>query len=121
MWGPVAAYYGVITFLSSLTASEIHLDLGHLDKGVHFLEFGLFGAILARALFWEQRFYHIAKKWWMIAGGGVALLAVIDEIHQMFVPGRTPDVMDWLADITGAAVGMLLVRAIYRRRIRILF
>ena len=27
-----------------------------------------------------------------------------DEVHQMFVPGRTPDVMDVLADAAGALV-----------------
>lgn len=26
-----------------------------------------------------------------------------DEIHQIFVPGRTCDLLDWIADITGAA------------------
>ena len=116
LWGPVAVYYGLISFFSSLSSSEIHFDLGRLDKGVHFLEFGLLGALMARALFWERLFYHIAKKWWVIGGGVIAILAVVDEMHQMTVPGRSSDKFDWAADILGAAFGMIVCRAIYRRR-----
>ena len=31
--------------------------------------------------------------------------AAIDEVHQMFIPGRTADVFDLLADAGGAMVG----------------
>jgi VanZ family protein len=36
--------------------------------------------------------------------------AVLDEIHQAFVPGRTADVYDALADV----IGVLIVVNIYR-------
>ena len=29
-----------------------------------------------------------------------------DEFHQWFVPGRTADVYDWIADSTGATIGV---------------
>ncbi len=29
----------------------------------------------------------------------------LDEWHQGFVPGRTPSVLDWLADVTGVVIG----------------
>ncbi|HZJ10327.1 MAG TPA: VanZ family protein [Trueperaceae bacterium] len=56
------------------------------------------------------------------AGG--ALLAVLygisDEIHQSFVPGRTPELWDLVADASGALVGawlaFWLVRNPCRRR-----
>ncbi|MDO8519908.1 MAG: hypothetical protein Q7T11_07090 [Deltaproteobacteria bacterium] len=60
LWFPVVAFYGVIFYLSSLSSSEIHLDLGQLDKLIHFLEFGLFGALSARALFWEGLYHRIS-------------------------------------------------------------
>jgi VanZ family protein len=31
---------------------------------------------------------------------------MFDELHQWFVPGRSADVADWYADITGAVVGI---------------
>jgi VanZ family protein len=39
----------------------------------------------------------------------------LDEVHQGFVPGRSQDAMDWVADAAGAALAVvlwpLLVRA----------
>lgn len=43
---------------------------------------------------------------------------VTDEIHQMFVPGRTAELADLVADATGAAAGLIAcwAWAIVRRR-----
>lgn len=30
---------------------------------------------------------------------------VSDEVHQAFVPGRMPDILDWATDTVGAAAG----------------
>ncbi|HEX7004215.1 MAG TPA: VanZ family protein [Trueperaceae bacterium] len=39
-----------------------------------------------------------------------ALYGVTDEIHQMFVPGRNPELLDLLADLVGAVAGVWLVQ-----------
>jgi hypothetical protein len=38
----------------------------------------------------------------------VSVFGVTDEWHQSFVPGRDCDVLDWLADTTGAALAVTL-------------
>jgi VanZ family protein len=38
-----------------------------------------------------------------------------DEFHQAFVPGRTADVADWMADTLGAAIGALVATFALRR------
>jgi VanZ family protein len=45
----------------------------------------------------------------------VALYGAATEIIQAFVPGRTADVRDWLADVAGAAAGVVLMSLLYRR------
>jgi VanZ family protein len=50
-----------------------------------------------------------------------SLYGVSDEFHQSFVPGRTPDVHDWMADTWGAAMAILVLLAtalVLRRRTR---
>jgi VanZ family protein len=37
-----------------------------------------------------------------IAGG----YGIFDEVHQLFVPGRSGDLLDWFADVTGAVIGI---------------
>lgn len=40
------------------------------------------------------------------------LIGVLDELHQIWLPGRFPDLGDWLADIIGVglAIGLLYFR-----------
>jgi hypothetical protein len=40
----------------------------------------------------------------------------IDEFHQYFVPGRSCDVWDWLADTLGALLGALAIMILVRMR-----
>ena len=42
---------------------------------------------------------------WAIA----TLYGAFDEVHQGFVPRRTPDVRDWLADAMGAAAAVVAI------------
>jgi VanZ family protein len=47
------------------------------------------------------------------------LYAISDEIHQMFIPGRSGQVSDVLIDSTGGLVGILGLSAIRRRKSKI--
>jgi VanZ family protein len=47
---------------------------------------------------------------------GIAALGAIDEWHQLAVPGRSADVRDWLADVIGALLGIVVWRRIFARR-----
>ena len=49
------------------------------------------------------------------------LYGLADEWHQSFVPTRTPDAWDVVADVTGAMAGTLIVAALVRRRLKIRF
>jgi VanZ family protein len=31
---------------------------------------------------------------------------IFDEFHQSFVPGRSADIRDWFADVSGALIGI---------------
>jgi VanZ family protein len=45
-----------------------------------------------------------------------ALYGATDELHQVFVRGRSPDWTDWVADVVGVASGYLLIVALLTRR-----
>jgi len=106
LWGPVVLQMAVIFAASSIP------NLGPLPGGVpasagHSIGYALLGALLLRAL---ARGRASGVTW------GRALAAVLlatlygvsDEAHQSFVPGRTPDRFDVLADCVGAALAVML-------------
>jgi VanZ family protein len=99
----------VIFALSSLPGSAVP---GHFGNAPHFFEYALLGGLYLIAL------PRLSATWRRI--GLAVLLAslygVTDEFHQSFVPGRTPDIVDWLLDTAGAATGAAVV-AFWQRRV----
>jgi VanZ family protein len=45
-----------------------------------------------------------------------SLYGASDELHQYFVPGRSAEVADWVADTLGALVAVLFAAWLFRSR-----
>jgi len=100
LWLPVVVWAGLIFTLSSLSIPGAATRIFHYqDKLIHFLEFGVLGILLARAV------YHSGSgsrgRYWACILA-VALYGGLDEIHQLFVPGRSVELGDFAADCIGA-------------------
>ena len=75
-------------------------DVPNSDKMGHFLVYGLLATLLVRL-------DRSPLGWWL------ALLVtspygVSDEWHQSFVPGRSCELGDWVADTAGGALAIAL-------------
>jgi VanZ family protein len=104
-WGPAVAMMAVIFYASSIPDLTA-LPGGISDKVGHGIGYGLLGALLLRA-FAAARLANVgaATSWpaWLAS----VAYGVTDEFHQRFVPGRTPDVNDVIADGVGAALAIV--------------
>jgi len=71
------------------------------DKMVHFLYFGTMAF-----------FAWIAadKRYALAVWATVLFIGAVDETHQAYVPGRSSDIHDWLADGLGAAAALLVMQ-----------
>lgn len=101
-WLPVALYTSLIWFLSSQVLSiQLIEDIPLRDKGVHFLEYGALGFLMAHAVqvTWPDRVLRYVAALWLTVG-----LGLVDELHQVYVPGRSGDANDLIADFVGALV-----------------
>lgn len=107
---------GVIFFLSSQPGTDTPPPFPHMDKLLHALVFGILGTLILGAMRPGTHGHSQAQA--LTALAIAATYGVLDEIHQHFVPGRMPDVLDVLADITGAALGIWLLHTAVRRRYR---
>jgi glycopeptide antibiotics resistance protein len=45
----------------------------------------------------------------------VATVALADELHQLNLPGRSADIKDILADVSGAGVALIVIKVVGRR------
>jgi VanZ family protein len=107
-WAPALVYMAAI-FAASAQPTLPTPDLDHSDKVLHFAAYAGLGGLLA---------YGGAPA----ALGPLPLIAIgtlygaSDEVHQSFVPGRSPDPLDWLADTLGAIAGVLAAHRYFSRR-----
>ncbi len=112
---PAALYAAVIFALSAQAHPLAFLPQEWLseDKLLHLLEYAALGALLVPAF----RFAGLRPGRAFLAAVVVAsLYGATDEFHQRFVPGRTADVRDWVADTLGGALGAAVATGVLALR-----
>ena len=99
-WLPAIAWACVIIAFSG--TPSLGTGLGTWDlvlrKLAHATEYAILAVLLARALADLPAFL------------AAAAFALTDELHQALVPGRAARPLDLAIDVTGALVGLLLLR-----------
>ena len=97
------AWAGVIFYLSSQPGIDTPLLFPGQDKLFHLIAFGLLGFLLMGSMKATRSGYRTMQVW--IVVGLVATYGVLDEFHQYFVPGRSVEFYDAVADATGGLLG----------------
>jgi VanZ family protein len=113
-WGPAAAWC-LLIFTASSFSLRTGADLPRgSDKAAHLLEYGILGFLAARALLLSRPRGSLPGA--ILLGTVLAVLfGASDEIHQIFVPGRTAEWADLVADLLGALAGAGLLGFLRRR------
>lgn len=110
-----AAWAAVIFAASSIPGSGVPSGFGGM---AHYAEYAVFGALLRLVLATTPGHPEPVLS----ATAAASAYGVTDEIHQAFVPMRTPDPIDWAVDTMGALTGAWLagvfLRAVSARRSR---
>lgn len=107
----------VFQWLKDLQAQILPPGVDIVNPLGHFCEYAIFGGLLANA--WRTK---VPLSWAVWAAVCCAsLYGISDEIHQVFVPGRTADPIDWLVDTCAATLGAFvaygLTRYVDKRRV----
>jgi VanZ family protein len=105
LWGPVAAYMAAIFYVSSLPQPLVPPGG---DKPWHLLAYLGMGVLTARAVAGGLGAW-ISWRAAVIAAAIALSYAVTDEVHQMFVPGRSAQLSDLIADAMGVVAGVSLI------------
>jgi len=108
VWGLAAlAWMGLLFYLSAQPdlphAPEPWLDTV-VKKTGHAVLYGVLAWLYLRALRGDG---PLSDRTRFLAFGLAVLYAVTDEVHQSFVPGRTPSPWDVLIDGAGAALAVI--------------
>ncbi len=105
LWIPVAVYMAAIFYASSLSVLPGPVGYWFSDTLLHMACYGGLALFTLRALAggkWAGVHAGVALAAWLIA----VLYGVTDEWHQMYVPGRTPELRDLVNDAIGALAAL---------------
>lgn len=102
-WIAVALWLAVQVTLTSLPGKTIPVATPHpWDWAGHLCLYGVLGTLVARAA--ALRGWRLQRLVWL--GVLLSAWAALDELHQLFIPGRDAELGDWLCDTLGASLGI---------------
>ncbi len=97
--------------------SEAQLATAHFltRKAAHFTEYAVL-AFLARRAFITSTHVFIQRYWFQLGLLLVVIYALLDELHQSFVPSRTASIYDSAIDIAGGLTVLLICKRLASNR-----
>lgn len=106
MWAPVIVWMSVIFFFSSrhsVSVSSEYIWNFVFFKTLHVIEYAVLFILATRAVY-QTRWTSIVDSVYARAYLITVLYAITDELHQYFVPSRTPQPRDVIIDAIGAGL-----------------
>ena len=107
------AWMALLFYLSHQPSIETPTLFSGQDKVLHAAVYALLGLLLLAAQPRQAQGY----SWQQVGISALiaSLYGLSDEIHQYFVPGRSSEVLDWVADTVGALIAASLLAWLSRK------
>jgi VanZ family protein len=111
---PAVIWAVLILAVSSIPdLSAPGLGFSVTDKIAHFVEYFILGFLTARAI---STFVMEPLKIFWISSTITSGFGILDELHQLLIPGRTTEGLDMAADILGSVLAAALFAGIVQRK-----
>lgn len=103
---PLVVYWIILLTVTSTPKYFVPKIFELQDKIEHFIAYTILAILLNLTLHFQKKSLQLAIKSSLITFLIITIYAGIDEIHQIFIPGRYADIFDWLADTIGGLFGV---------------
>jgi len=108
VYAPLILYWFILFIATSLPSDRLP-SIGFSDKIDHFIAYFILAVLLNLTLIFQRKSRLLFEKA-MIATIIICLFyGIADELHQILIPGRFAETLDWAADASGTIVGVLIV------------
>ncbi len=102
-------YIVIIFLLSSIPGDRLYIPSG-MDYIAHIIEYALLSFLVSYLVFLRyEGFYPYPVISFSVAVG------IVNEIYQIAIPMRTPSVVDVMADLIGAFLGVWIFAVVFER------
>lgn len=118
---PFFFWLTVIFVQSSFPAVELpQIEIISADKLAHMGVYGLLALLCYISLIHQTKFNLLYSHPFTFTILICSVYGASDEFHQYFVPNRDCEFFDWLADVIGAIIMVLLIKYYLTKKFRFL-
>ena len=105
---PLVLYWVILFTATTIPGNQLP-DIHLSDKIEHFSAFFILAILLNLTMIYQRKSFLLFKNAALVTIIICLSYGAIDELHQMFIPGRSADIRDWLADSIGVILGVLVL------------
>ena len=114
MYLPLIVYWIILFVATSIPAQSVP-SFGVGDKLNHFLAYLILALLLYPTLSFQEKSKFAKCNAVLLTISIILLYGVLDELHQMLIPGRSAEFLDWIADAVGAVCGVLIISSLLKK------
>jgi len=114
VYTPLVVYWIILFGATTLPAASMP-SFGVVDKVNHLSAYFILAILLFLTLLFQQKIPLAKKRVAAYALIICSLYGMLDEVHQIFIPGRSAEFLDFLADACGALLGVLLMNYLVKK------
>jgi VanZ family protein len=107
--------YWIILFIATTLPVQSVPSIAISDKINHLIAYFGLSTLLYLTLIYQRKSEFLFNNTPSAAIIIASVYGALDELHQMFVPGRFSEVLDWLADLGGAILGVLFISFLIKK------
>ncbi|MBZ0183373.1 MAG: VanZ family protein [Melioribacteraceae bacterium] len=104
---PLVLYWILLLVLTSLPSNALPKQ-AFSDKVNHFLAYFGLAVLLSGTLFYQKKNRFLSAKYLISTIVLSSFYGFLDELHQLFIPGRYAEFYDWVANFIGALTGTFI-------------
>ena len=119
---PLIAYW-ILLFIATTIPSDNFSDVLQIgDKLKHFFAYYILAFLLSLNLHFQEKWKKLAVSAFIYSFFITTIYGAVDEIHQILVPNRSAEFLDWVADMLGSLSGVIsslvFIKYLKKRRIQ---
>lgn len=119
---PLAVYWIALFIGTSIPIESVPAIFEFHDKLEHSAAYFGLSVLLNLSFIFQDKYPLLKMKHNLFTFSAAVLYGIIDELHQMLIPGRSCEIYDFISDLIGILLGIFVLYMImkfenYRPRI----
>lgn len=107
-------FYWILLFTLTTLPTESVPSVGVNDKLEHLLAYFGLSFLLYLTLHFQKKSIILKKYAVLFTFLVIFVYGIMDEVHQLLIPGRSCELLDFLADLLGGVIGIIVLKILIK-------